>query len=128
MGYLPLANILHHPLRSLLSAMGIGIGICMLVTLTGLSRGSLYEIADRWESVDADLIVFPRGWGDSATAKSGVGLSEKYADILREKHGAIVAQAVPVFTNRETPVATMASSRSVPNKILPSIIGRMSLS
>ena len=98
MAYLPLANILHHPLRSLLSAMGIGIGICMLVTLTGLSRGSLHEIADRWESVDADLIVFPRGWGDSATAKSGVGLSAKLATVLREKHDAIVARATPVFT------------------------------
>ena len=98
MAYLPLANILHHPLRSLLSAVGIGIGICMLVTLTGLSRGSLYEIAERWESVDADLIVFPRGWGDSATAKSGVGLSEKLADVLRREHGGIVARAAAVFT------------------------------
>jgi hypothetical protein len=33
--YLPLANILHHKLRSALSALGIGIGICMLITLAG---------------------------------------------------------------------------------------------
>ncbi len=31
-------------------ALGIGIGICMLVTLTGLSRGSLFEIAERLEA------------------------------------------------------------------------------
>ena len=94
MAYLPLANILHHPLRSLLSAMGIGIGICMLVTLTGLSRGSLYEIADRWESVDADLIVFPRGWGDSATAKSGVGLKQ-HADGAGGVGGNDIIMVVP---------------------------------
>jgi putative ABC transport system permease protein len=95
---LPLANILHHKLRSLLSAAGIGMGICMLVTLSGLSRGSLYEIAERWESVDADLIVFPAGWGDSATARSGVGLSEKLADYFAREHDDLVARAVPVFT------------------------------
>jgi len=57
---LPLANILHHTLRSTLSALGIGIGICMLVTLSGLARGTLYEVADRWEQVRADLIAYLR--------------------------------------------------------------------
>ena len=95
---LPLANMLHHKLRSLLSAMGVAIGVCMLVVLTGLSRGSLFEIADRWESVDADLIVFPLGWGDSATARSGVGLSEKLTGVIQREHGDIVQQAAPVFT------------------------------
>lgn len=63
MAWLPLANILHHKLRSVLSALGIGIGICMLVTLSGLSRGTLSEVADRWDAVDAQLIVYPLGWG-----------------------------------------------------------------
>jgi putative ABC transport system permease protein len=57
--YLPLANILHHKLRSALSALGIGISVCMLVTLAGLSRGSVNEVLDRWNGVDADLIVCP---------------------------------------------------------------------
>ena len=70
----------------------------MLVTLAGLSRGSLYEIADRWESVDADLIVFPRGWGDNATTRSGAGLSEKLAGVIRDKHSEIVQKVAPVFT------------------------------
>ncbi|MBN1554312.1 MAG: ABC transporter permease [Phycisphaerae bacterium] len=96
MAYLPLANIRHHKLRSLLCALGIGISICMLVALTGLARGSLFENADRWESVGADLIVFPKGWADKI-ANRGVGLSEKYAKILRENHGKIVEQAAPLF-------------------------------
>lgn len=95
---LPLANILHHKLRSVLSALGIGIGICMLVTLGGLSRGSLYEIADRWEAVDADLIVFPRGWGENASDKSGAALSDRYAELIRRKHGDVVTRVVRVFT------------------------------
>lgn len=98
MSYLPLANILHCKLRSVLSALGIGIGLCMLIALSGLARGTLYEIADRWEAVDADLIVFPRGWGDNATDKSGSGLPDAYADIILDKHPDLVRRVVPVFT------------------------------
>ena len=76
MANLPLANLLHHKLRSVLSALGIGMGICMLVTLSGLSRGSLFEIAERAESVNADLIISPRGWGDNTADKAGSALPD----------------------------------------------------
>lgn len=95
---LPVANILHHKLRSALSALGIGIAVCMLVTLAGLSRGSLGEIADRWESVNAHLIVFPRGWGENASDKSGSALPDRYAERILQAHGDIVRRVVPVFT------------------------------
>jgi len=97
MAWLPLANLLHHKLRSALSAVGIGIGICMLVTLSGLSRGSLFEIAERLESVDADLIVSPRGWEANTADKAGSGLSDKYVPLILRKHGEIVSAAAPVF-------------------------------
>ena len=97
MAYLPLANILHHKMRSVLSAFGIGIGICMLVTLSGLARGSLFEIADRWESVDADLIIYPRGWGDNAANKSGAELSDRLAAVIAQRHARRVRHVVPVF-------------------------------
>ena len=98
MGWLPLANILHHKLRSALSALGIGIAVCMLITLAGLSRGSLFEIAQRWESVDADLIVLPRGWGDNASDKSGAALADRYANKITEELPKLVRRVVPVFT------------------------------
>ena len=96
--YLPLANVLHHKLRSVLSAFGIGIGVCMLIALSGLARGSLYEVARRWEAVDADLLVFPRGWGHNAVTKSGVGLSDRYVQKILQDHADIVQRIVPVFT------------------------------
>ncbi len=95
--YLPLANILHHKLGSLLNAVGIGIGICMLVTLTGLSRGSLYEIADRMESIDADLLIVPPGASGKTPTLSGIALSEKVAGLIERKFPDEVDQAVPVF-------------------------------
>ncbi len=97
MAYLPLANILHHKLRSTLSAVGIGIGICMLVTLSGLARGSLNEVADRWEAVDADLILFPGGLGENLITLSGIGLPDRVAEDAIKKHGDIVQRVTPVF-------------------------------
>ena len=97
MAYLPLANLLHHKLRSVLSAAGIGIGIFMLLTLTGLSRGSLGEVADRWEAVNAELIVYPRDWGENITTLTGIGLSDRYAEKLRAWDPNLVRDVVPVF-------------------------------
>lgn len=97
MTYLPLANLMHHKMRSFLSALGIAVGICMLLTLSGLARGTLYEIADRWEAVDADLLLFPRGWGDNVSLRSGNGLWDSYEKLIRKRHGDIVDEVVPVF-------------------------------
>jgi len=94
---LPLANILHHKLRSFLAALGIGIGVCMLITLSGLARGSLHEVADRWESVDADLIVTPAGWGHQFSARIGSGVPDAFVDRIRIDYADTVQTVVPVF-------------------------------
>ena len=95
MAYLPLANIMHHKLRSVLSAFGIAIGICTLITLNGLAHGWLDEVADRWDSVDAELIVSSRL--DDITTLSGIGLSDRYGDIILEARGELISEIVPVF-------------------------------
>lgn len=94
---LPLANILQHKLRSLLTAAGIAVAVCMLITLSGLAQGSLAENADRWDSVDADLALLPRGLGTNSVTISGSQLSDGLADLILQKHGDIVEQVVPVF-------------------------------
>ncbi len=88
---------MHHKLASVLNALGIGIGICMLLTLSGLARGTLFEISDRAQAADADLIVCPRGWGDGVVTRSGVGLWESYAKLINKEHSDIVERIVPVF-------------------------------
>ncbi|MFP4139622.1 MAG: ABC transporter permease [Planctomycetota bacterium] len=93
---LPLANILHHKLSSVLSALGVAIGICMLVTLTGLSRGTLQEIAQRWEAVDADVIVFPGVFTGDVANLSALSLPDRYVDTIAEKHPDEVDRVVPV--------------------------------
>ena len=96
MAYLPLANILYYRLRSALSALGIGIGICMLVTLSGLAHGTLDEISDRWETVDADLIVFPRALTESVVTMTGMGLPDQYVEKIKKQCDQHVQRVTPV--------------------------------
>ncbi|MHC4717147.1 MAG: ABC transporter permease [Planctomycetota bacterium] len=100
---LPLANILHHKVRSALSALGVAIGVGMLVTLAALSRGSLEEVADRWEVVDADLIVRPARVGDSiVTSRLGqIGQRdvERIAG-LTDGGARVFERVVPVYVHR----------------------------
>ncbi len=56
---LALAHLLHRRLRTALSVMAVAIGIAMLVVMLALSHGMLNEVADRVQTVDADLIVLP---------------------------------------------------------------------
>jgi len=100
---LPLANILHHKLRSALSASGVAIGVCMLITLSGLTRGSLKEVSDRWTAVDADLIVYPARRGDNITTISGGGLTDADAAAVAKLAlgpDPAVERVVPVFLYR----------------------------
>ena len=124
--YLPLANLLHHKLRSALSALGVGIGVCMLITLSGLSRGSLEEVADRWEAVDADLIVYAARWGDNITTISGGGLGNADADLLRALTVAgknCVERVVPIFLYRISVAGDEHNVVGVAPADLPSVLG-----
>jgi putative ABC transport system permease protein len=94
---IPLANILQHKLRSALTAIGIAIGVCMLIALSGLARGTLYEIPDRWEAVDADLILTPRGWGGNVSVKEGGILKDGLASEIVAARPDLVDRVVPVF-------------------------------
>ncbi|MFB3893849.1 MAG: ABC transporter permease [Phycisphaerae bacterium] len=98
MAYLPLANIMHYKLRSALSAAGIGIGICMLVTLSGLARGTLGEVADRWEAVDADLIVYPRDWGTDIVTRMGMGVRDDWRGRILDT--GLARHVVPVYLQK----------------------------
>lgn len=56
---LALAHLLHRRLRTALCVLAVAIGIAMLVVMLAISHGMLNEVADRVQSVDADLIVLP---------------------------------------------------------------------
>jgi len=75
----------------------------MMITLSGLARGSLGEVADRWEAVDADLIIYPSNWSDNITTISGGGMSDKDAEKIKNLaigNNNAVEYVVPIYLQR----------------------------
>jgi len=77
---LAVAHLLHRKLRTALSVLAVGIGIAMLVVMLGLSHGMLNEVADRIESVDAELIVLPEN--ENVIFTAGAAFSSKIAPLI----------------------------------------------
>lgn len=72
---LAIANLLHLKVRSLLSALAVGIGVAMLITLLGLTNGSLDEITVRGRAIRADFMIVPR---DFSTVMAGSPFTDKH--------------------------------------------------
>jgi putative ABC transport system permease protein len=96
--YLALANLLHHKFRSLLSALAVGIGVAMLVTLLGLTHGTLGEISQRGAAIDADFLVMPNNYN---SVMGGAVFSEAHVtkgQALKTETGLpLVAKIGPVY-------------------------------
>ena len=123
---LSVANILHHRLRSALSALGVAIGVCMLVTLSGLARGSISEIAGRWKGVQADLIVYPTRVGENVVTLSGAGLSAgqlKAVERLSLAGRPAVRRVVPVYINSAKIGSQSHNVSGVRPEDLPALLG-----
>ncbi len=95
---LPLANILHNKLRSVVCACAVGVGIAMLVVQLSLSHGMLQEVADRMQSVDAELIVLPKH--ANVIFQGGAIFSDGYVQHIESATldgRKLVTKAIPVF-------------------------------
>ena len=56
---LVLENLRQRPVRTSLSVLAIGVEVTMMLTLVGISYGTLHEAARRARGVGADIIVRP---------------------------------------------------------------------
>jgi ABC-type antimicrobial peptide transport system permease subunit len=77
---LAIAHLLHRRLRTALSVLAVAIGIAMLVVMLGLSHGMLDEVAERVESVDAELIVLPEN--ENVIFTAGAAFPGKIAPLI----------------------------------------------
>lgn len=80
MASLALAHLRHCKLRTALSVLAVGIGIAMLIVMLGLSHGMLNEVADRVQSVQAELIVLPEN--ENVIFTAGAAFSGKYGPVI----------------------------------------------
>jgi len=71
------ANLAHRPVRTLLSVLAIAVEVTMILTLVGVSYGTLDSTADRARGVGADIIVRPPN-SSAMSALNSTPIPDKY--------------------------------------------------
>lgn len=93
---LALANVLCRKGRTTISVAAVAVGVMAALVLTGLTQGSIHEVVQRMQNVDADLAVHLRGW--SLVLDAGWPLPMSAREKLLAVSG--VAYASPVAATR----------------------------
>ena len=80
---LVLENLRQRPVRTCLSVLAIGVEVTMILTLVGISYGTLDETARRARGVGADIVVRPPA--SSIISLSSSPMSEKLVPFLMKQ-------------------------------------------
>src|SRR5215216_4440282 len=86
------ANVRQRPVRALVSAAGVALGVCLVMLFTGLARGLSNDLQRRSQNLRAELI-FSRSGGMDVSTSASASVSVKYKDELEKIDG--VDMAVP---------------------------------
>ncbi|HYJ46524.1 MAG TPA: ABC transporter permease [Pyrinomonadaceae bacterium] len=88
------ANIRQRPVRSLVSVVGVALGVALVMLFTGLARGMSNDLQRRSQNVRAEIMFTRPGTMDNVTS-STANLSTKYVERLQAIEG--VESALPVI-------------------------------
>lgn len=86
------ANVRQRPVRAVVSAAGVALGVCLVMLFTGLARGLSNDLERRSQNMKAEL-VFTRDAGSTQLMSTAANLPVQYADELLKIEG--VQMAVP---------------------------------
>ena len=87
------ANVRQRPVRAIVSAAGVALGVCLVMLFTGLARGMSNDLQRRSQNLKAE-IIFTRSSGTELMSTTA-SLPVQYAERLREIDG--VSMAVPAI-------------------------------
>jgi putative ABC transport system permease protein len=76
-------NVLHRPIRTIVSVLAVGIEVALVILIVGLTSGMLQETAKRIEGIGADIMLQPPS-ASVFLAFSGAPMPIKIGDKLRE--------------------------------------------
>jgi putative ABC transport system permease protein len=88
---LALRSLRRNPLRSVLTSLGIIIGVAAVVTLVGIGGGARAQIEERIASLGRNLLVIFPGNFDTGSVRSGTG----GAITLTPEDAAAIAEEIP---------------------------------
>lgn len=87
------ANLRVRPFRTIISVIGVALGVVLVVMFTGLARGMTQDLAKRASNWKAEIVFTRPGGMDTMSSNASVDL--RYAPRLLEIDG--VAATVPVY-------------------------------
>jgi putative ABC transport system permease protein len=94
MNRMVVSNLVHRPIRSLISMVAIALEVALILLIAGLCYGIMNDSKTRTAGIGADVIVQPPG-SSNLTAISGAPVPIKVADIIRKlPHVKVVSPVV----------------------------------
>lgn len=94
MDNLVVSSVRQRPVRSILSILGVALGVALVMLFTGLASGMSNDLQRRSSNLRAEIIFTRPGTMDSLTS-STANLSTRYAGLLRNVEG--VESVAPVI-------------------------------
>jgi putative ABC transport system permease protein len=92
------SNLVHRPIRSIISIFAIAIEVTLILVIVGLSLGILRDSAQRQAGIGADVIMRPPG-SSFLSGVNGAPVSIRLADVLRKMpHVTAVSPVVTQLT------------------------------
>jgi putative ABC transport system permease protein len=102
MNKMVIANLVHRPLRSLISIVAIALEVTLILLIVGLCYGVMNDSRQRQAGMGADVVVMPAG-STVIAGVSGAPLFLKLGDILSKlPHVEVVAPVVMQFSTAGT--------------------------
>jgi putative ABC transport system permease protein len=93
------ANLVHRPMRSLISIIAIAVEVTLILVIVGLSIGMINDSKERTAGIGADVMVQPPG-SSFLSGISGAPVPAKIADVLRKQPHVVAVS--PVITQLST--------------------------
>ncbi len=106
MNKLVFANLLHRPVRSIISILAVTIEVIMILSIVGVFMGMLNDNKTRTNGIGADLMMR----ASNASAMNGVGgatMPVKFGDVLRRLPHVTVVSPVNMALNTAGSVETI---------------------
>src|SRR5579862_8755395 len=102
MNKLVIANLIHRPLRSIISVLAVAIEVVMILSIVAIFMGMLDDQKQRTNGIGADLVVRPSN-ASFMNGVSGAPMSARLAEVFRKMpHVTVAAPVIQKFEMGES--------------------------
>ncbi len=102
MNQMIVSNLVHRPIRSLVSIIAVAVEVTLILLMVGLALGLLSDARERQQGIGADVIVQPPG-ASFLSGMSGAPVPVKVGDVIAKlPHVAVVSPVITQFTTGGT--------------------------